>query len=419
MQPISKDNTGYYAALLYLAWPLLAMVSAFKNFREPWAKNVFWAFCAFYGFTFAISAESAGSDIVRYISRLEMMHARGFSLESTISYFAESGDIDVFNTALTFLISLFTDSQAIYTMVIGLIFGFFFSRNVWYVLDRLEGKLHMMTVLLLVIFMLVNPIWNITGVRMWTAVHIFIYGLLPYLVEGKKKGLLIASLSILVHFSMIVPVMVMFAYMLAGNRVTIYFGFFLLTFFISEIDLAAFNNIIESYAPEILQERTAGYRSETYVENFREGEMQAGLNWYVVWYGAALKWSVLIFLVLMFIRKGDLANNKGYLNLFAFTLLVYGIMNLFSSLPSGSRFLVIANLCAICTFLLYIQNLDLESRIQKLVYLTLPALFLFVLVSLRMGFYSLSAAAVMGNPIVALFTAGENISMNDLLRMII
>src|SRR5699024_4937329 len=111
-------------------------------------------------------------------------------------------------------------------------------------------------------FILTIPLWNITSFRMWTAAHIFIYGLLPYLYEGQKKGLVIATLSILMHFSFIVPVGVLFAYLLLGNRLTIYFMFFITTFFATEVNIATFNNLIENYAPEIVQERTAGYRGE-------------------------------------------------------------------------------------------------------------------------------------------------------------
>src|SRR5699024_1023376 len=120
------------------------------------------------------------------------------------------------------------------------IYGFFFSRNIWYVMERLEGKIRPATILLFSCFCLVMPFWFINGFRMWTAAHIFIYGLLPYLFEGRKSGLVIAVLSILVHYAFIVPVGVLFAYLLLGNRLIIYFLFFVTTFFVSEINIEVF-----------------------------------------------------------------------------------------------------------------------------------------------------------------------------------
>src|SRR5699024_6903270 len=137
------------------------------------------------------------------------------------------------------------------------------------------------TLLLLICFTLVNPIWHFSTFRMWTAAHIFIYGLLPFVFEGKKRGGAIASLSVLVHFSFIVPVGLLLSYTLLGNRLTLYFIFFLSTLFISEINIETFNDVIEHYTPEVFQERTSGYRSASQVEDYRDGP-EKNLNWYVI-----------------------------------------------------------------------------------------------------------------------------------------
>lgn len=415
----SDKKMGFYSAMLFLLWPLLALASAFRNFRSSWAKNMLWAFVAFYGFAFAIGIENQGADIVRYVADYQHLHGEQMTISKAISVFAESGDIDVLSTFIAIVLSRFTENQSILTLVYGTIFGFFFSRNMWFVLERLKGNIRLITVLLFVCFFLVVPIWNMNGFRMWTAAHIFIYGLLPYLFDGKKNGVLIASLSILVHFSFLVPVSILYAYMVAGNRLVLYFTFFCATFFISEINLSVFNDVIESYAPEIVQERTAGYRSEEYVESHREGDV-AGQNWYLIWYDRALRWPVMGFLVLLFFRsKKFFTDNKAWLDLFCFTLLFYGVANLFSSLPSGGRFLAVANLSALALITLYVQNNEHEKMMRRFILVATPGLLLFVLVSVRIGLYSISATAILGNPVVAIFLTGEHISMNDVMRMLL
>lgn len=415
----ADDKTGFYAALMFIVWPFLALVSAFRNYKSSWGKNILWAFVAFYGFTFAIGAESQGSDIVGYIAEIEYLHGVEMSVSDAIEYYRQSDEIDIFRTVIAIVLSRFTSSAEILTLTYGVIFGFFFSRNIWYVLDRLEGKIEPITLLLLACFFLIVPMWNITTFRMWTAAHIFIYGLLPFLFEGKKNRVFVASLSILMHFSFLVPVGVMFGYIFFGNRLIIYFAFFLATFFISEIDLSAFNTLVENYAPEILQERTAGYRSEGYVESHRE-DSGGGRTWYAQWYGRALKWSVMGFLVVLFLKGRDFfSKNKGWGSLFAYTLLFYGVANLFSSLPSGGRFISVANLSALALIILYVQNRKYNLVMKRLIIVATPALLLFIVVSIRMGLYSISATSIMGNPIVALFLAGEHISLNDVMKMIL
>ena len=414
-----NDKSSFYAAILFLVWPLLALVSAFKNYSSKWGKNVLWGFVAFYGLVFAIGAESQESDINRYVNEVVYLHAIDMSPSEVVQYYLDSAEVDVLRTIIAVTISRITDSQAILTLVYGIIFGFFFSRNIWYVLEHLKGKIKPITLLLLCCFFLVVPIWNINGFRFWTATHIYIYGILPFLFEGKKSRILFCLGSILVHFAFLIPISILMGYLIAGNRLFIYFSFFVTTFFISEINLTVLNNLIENYAPVLVQERSSSYRLENKVEAFREGTGRDTV-WYAIWYGKALRWSVMGFLVILFFKgRSFFENNNKWLSLICFTLLFYGIANLFSSLPSGGRYLSIANLMALALIILYIQNREQEIAMERFVWVATPALLLFVVVASRIGLYSMSATSILGNPIIAMFFIGEHISLNEVIKMIL
>lgn len=399
----------------------MAAATAFKNYKKSWAKNVLWAFFVFYGFTFAIGAESAESDIVRYTENMQDLHRVEMNFTEAVEFYNESGQIDFVSTAVQIIVSRFTDSQPVLTMVFALIFGFFFSRNIWYIMQRLEGKLQYITILLLACFLLVNPIWNINGFRMWTAAHIFIYGLLPYLCEGKTRYLFVSVLSIAVHFSFLVPVGVLLSYMIAGNRLILYFGLFLFTAFFAEINIAAFNNIMETYAPEALQERTSSYRVEGPDRpGMSVAEQGPGRRWYAEWQNRALRYSIIALLIGLFITGREFfAKHKYWMNLFCFVLCMYTAANLMSSLPSGGRFFTIANLSALPLLILYIQNKPREKIMKRFIFAVSPGLLLYAIVSLRVGLYSMSATAILGNPVVAYFMYEEYISLNDFLRTLL
>lgn len=415
----SNEKTGFYAAILFLVWPMLAVVSAFKNNRSNWAKNIVWAFVAFYGFSFAIGAENSGSDIVRYVAEMKDLHSMEMTIADAESYFLQSGELDVLRTLIALVTSRITDLQAVLTLIYGIIFGFFYSRNMWYVMERLRGKKKPITILLLSCFFLIVPIWYLNGFRFWTATHIFLYGLLPFLFEGKKKGIFFSLSAILVHYTFIIPVGILFGYLLVGNRLTVYFAFFLLTFFVSEINLQTFNSIIENYTPEVVQERTSSYRSEEKVKEARDGPDKK-LNWYVLLYVRALKWSVMGFLVVLFFRgRPFFRAHKRYLSLFCFTLLFYGVANLFSSLPSGARFVTVANLVALALIIFYLQDCEKDIVMERFIWFATPALLLFVVVTIRTGLYSVSATALLGNPILALFLTGDFMSLNDFMKAIL
>lgn len=409
---------GFFATFLFLVWPFLAAISAFKNYNKPWAKNIFWAFCSFYGFVYAVGAESQSMDIVRYIAQYQQLYTVQFTLDGAIRYFQQSEEIDILRTLLAITLSRFSDAPALLTTVYGTIFGFFFSRNLWFILERLEGKISLITVLIVTCFFLVNPIWEITTFRMWTAAHIFIYGIFLFLFDGKKSGFFIASTSLLVHFAFLVPVGLLLGYLVLGNRLTLYFGFYLATLFISEIDIYAFNQFMEAYAPEILQERTSGYRSESYIEELETAPETS--NWYAVWYSRALQYAVMGFLIILFVKgRSFIRENMGWNRLFSYTLLLYGVANILSLIPSGGRFQTVGTLSSLALIALYIQNRPQELMMKRFIIFALPLLLLFIIVSVRIGLYSISATAVIGNPVIALFIMGDHLSLNDLLRMII
>ncbi len=416
---IGRNNKeAFYAAGLFLVWPFLAFYTALLNRKKSWAKNICWAFVAFFGFTFAIGTENQSADIVRYIAGYQSLHNVQMTFASAAEYLSFEENKDIVRPFISLVLSRITDHPAALTLTYGIVFGFFFSRNMWYVLERLEDKIKPVTMLLIGCFFLVIPIWDMNGFRMWTAAHIFLYGALPYLCEGKRNGVIIAALSILVHFSFIVPVLVLGVYMVVGNWLAVYFGLFISTFFIAEIDLRAFNDFVEAYAPLSLQEHTAGYRGETYVEEYRRGDTDT--VWYANYYTKVLSWSVMGFLVVLFLKgRGFFRENRYWLNLYSFTLVLYSVANILSTIPSGGRFIAVANLFSLALIILYIHSRPRDLMMKRFIWVAVPALLLYIVVAIRIGLYSMSATSIIGNPVVAFFTAGDNISLNDVMRMIL
>lgn len=418
---VSYQNKNHW--YLFILFPFLAGILAVKNYHCTWAKNVIWAFVVFFGFTFGMSEETssgnATADITRYAQEVKDLYKKDLSFAQIVNLYQDNEDIDVLKLTLAIGISRFTDNQQVLTAIYGFIFGFFFSRNFWFVLNRINGKIKTAAMLLLIAYVLVDPIWNINGFRFHTAVQIFIYGLLPFLFEGKKKGILASALSILVHFSFLLPVGVLLVYVLLGNRTILYFVFFLASVFSTGLNVSSVNNLVEDNAPEAFSERTAGYRDEGVVEEFRaDPETKGGFvsNWYATLYLKALQWPLMVLLTMLFIKRKNIQLNQyWFTNSLSFTLLFFGVANLMASFPSGGRFLAVAALSALPLMIFYVQNLPGEKYLSNKVLLFSPAILLFIIVTIRAGFYSLSVNTFIGNPLVVLLT-DYNISLNDLIK---
>ena len=407
-----------YNWLFFLMNPFAAMIIAFKDYQFSYAKNIFWAFCTFYGLTFAIGKESESSDINRYLGQLQSLYIQHeLTVSQAIQQFVNSGEIDVFQNGITYILSRFTDSQAVLTMVYAFIFGFFFSRNIWYVFGLLKGRLDFITKFIIFALILVVPIWNINGVRMYLAFHVFMYGLLPFIFENKKNKLIFIPLSFFVHFSYIVPILLFALYLLIGNRLYIYFFIFLFSIFVSEFEVRQFNDIVDNFAPQALAERSQGYRNEAVVEEYRETIIDKNVIWYVVWFQRGLRWSLIVILI-YFILFANMRIRilPVWKRLFSLSLMYFTIANFLSHLPSGGRFYIFTFFLTMIMIILYINQFKKDDKFLLLSQLLSPAFLLFIIVSIRLGFYSISVSTIMGNPLIAIFTASETVSLNDLIK---
>jgi hypothetical protein len=380
-----------------------------------------WLFTIFYGTVFSIGSENSNSDINRYVEEIDFLHLMSYDFNGILQYFYLSGEFDVLRTFLAFIVSYFTGNGYYLIIVFGAIYGYFYSRNMWYVLNRLEGKTKSFTRNLIFCLFLVIPIWFMNGFRFWTAAHVFVFGLLPYLLEGKKKQLIWCFMTpFLFHYSFLILLIPLSIYLLLGNRIKSYFILFILTCFVSNIDIIQFNNLLSNFAPEILLERSVNYRGEEKVAEFRTSEFDDKRVWYARYYTKILSyvlWFFIISIYLFFKRKFIKYDvNKHLIRLLGFVFLFFCFANLMSTFPSGGRFMHLANLLAIVFVLLIMQNYTIDKKFKMRLYLATPFLLFFIIISIRVSWYSLSLMTLIGNPITSIITFGENISINDLIK---
>lgn len=396
----SNRIEGFYYYLGFLLWPLGAVLVSLRNWEKPWSRNVFWFFCLFFGFTFII-AEEGGADSERYASLLLSYSNSDWTLnELWNSFYAEnSSNVDIAQPLLTFLVSRVTDNPVILFMVFGLIFGYFYSRNLWYVLSRIKGNLTPVLLLFLLTFGLLNPIWNLNGFRMWTAAQMFVFGTLPYLLERKSSNLPWAMASVFMHFSFLFPVLILFVFILVKNRLTLYLGFFIISAFIKELDLELVRSSL-SFLPGMFQARVTAYTNSDYAEAVMLASQT--VNWYVPFSEVGIKWAIYLMAIsAYFFHKNILKSQQSLLTIFSFSLLLYGWANIFSLVPSGGRFITLASVFMFVFFILSYSIISPLKYSKVLFMISLPFLFLYIIVSMRIGMDFCGISALIGNPISA------------------
>ncbi len=395
----SRDYiTGQW--IIFFIWPFGALLNSFKNINKKWAANILWAFCAFFGFAMNTASESV--DYTRYVQWLEIMSQRGFDFKAltNMMFIETNAFVDIVQPFTTFIIAQFTNDGRILYAFFGAIFGFFYSRNILYLSSRINIKKSLWSVALLILFSIIVPFLEINGFRYWTAAHVFLFGALPYLFEKNKKYLIWVWGSLLIHFSFFLPAVIFTIYIFFGKRLNIYFILFIVSLTVSELDLRGLSNTLSLYAPEFLLPRISSYLNPDYAE--RISAHIAETNWYVGWSGRGLRYAVTILFIFSFISlRNKISKNELALNLFSFSLLFTAFANITSLVPSGGRFMSISFFFSIAFLVILIQKYEFFKKIKPVLIVSIPALLLFFVVKLRMGFDFIGLAAILGNPFIA------------------
>lgn len=384
------------AFFYFILFPFLGFVNALRNYRSSWAKPTMIAFVAFFGMSMV---KSDASDSTRYVQNLELMYNsdKDFDTIQASFYNQDDGQVDIYVAISTFIFSLFTDNGNLLFMFFGLVFGYFYANNIWLVLNQSKGKLHWEQYLVIAAFSLVIGFWNINGVRMWTAAHIFFYGGFLYLFHDKKKGLAIASTSFLFHFSFVLPVVLLLAYSLVKINYRFLYIFYIASFFVSELNIDFIKTSLESNMPDFLLPKVKTYFNEDYLEGYEEVIVSA--NWYILYYKKILTYFTVLFISVVFFKTNPTAQIK---KLLGFSFLFLSVANILSLLPSGGRFLNVAFLFSSAAIFIILSNTK-DVIVKRSLRVFSPLLILFCIISIRLSLDYFNITTLT-NPVIVMLT---------------
>lgn len=403
----SKKNSNILIAFF---WPFGGLVSALRNWHQPWAMNVFWIVCIYMGAIHIFQLEGVvlemGADGGRYAMRLIEMHNSYRNLFEQISYdFIYNGSMDYYQLIVTWLVSLLTDNAHVLFGCFAFVFGFFYSRNIWYVLNKIDIVKGKAMYVFVVLLFLACPIWQINGVRMWTAVHIFVYAILPYIMNGEKKNLKWLIVVPFVHFSLLYITTLSLVYVLFPKRIAsgnflfrrVLLIIFILSMVIKSLNIGTVAIYLKQVSPESYEDRIELYTADHVMDNVKEGK--SNVNWYVTASSDICFWATNILLLLCAIDK---RRNRGKDYMLYYCLALSALANIASQIPSGGRFITIAHLFSFAYILWRLSLFD-NSLFRKMANIVVYPLLITILFSIRIGLDYYGVSLLLGNFITSIF----------------
>ena len=423
MGKYSIKTESFYIFIVTLLFPFVGLILSLVQWKKSWAMNMFWLACIYMGAILIYHHEGTmlgeGMDSGRYVLILiNMYNNPSLTFWSILSlYQIDMNYMDLYQQLITYFVSRFTDNGHVLFAVFATVFGFFYSRNIWYILNKLPSKKLGILYVLFGLFFLVCPITQINSVRMWTALHVFVYAMLPYLVEKKKSRLWLLFITPLIHFSYLYVVIFSIIYVLipfrfkTNNIFVIYFAIitYIVTLFINSLSLDTVSSMMAEYSPEAYEERIDLYVDQNLLD--RNQEAANANNWYLAVGKNISNWSYSVILVLLFpiIRK-YFKDNKTITNLYVFTMLISTFANITALIPSGGRFQILASMFKLSTILLIILNIPKNITVYKICQIFSIILILPLIVEFRKLFDFFGINLIFGNFITA-FISETNVPL--------
>ena len=427
---MQKNNNKSTAIILTLLFPFAGLIYCLSRWRASWAKDVFWLACIYLGAVLIYCPEGtilgSGSDGGRYVLRFMEMYNSNVSIKAILgSYLLDQNTMDLYFPLTCYFVSRFTDNGHVLFAVFAFVFGYFYSRNIWYILEKLPNKKLGALIILVSLFFLINPITHINGVRYNTAIHIFVFALLPYLLDNDKSKLWWLLVVPLVHFSFFYISVLALAYvLLIPNKMktngqlllTILWFLFIASLFVNALNLSSVKSVLTDYSPEAYEERIESYVDQEILNS--RSEALAAANWYVGVSGIIKNWcySILLILVLPCIRRNYKSGSSIY-NMYAFSLLFSTFANIMALIPSGGRFLLVAQMFSVALIVLVSMSIPNNNIYLRYLNIALVILIIPLIVDIRKLLDFFSITALFGNFITVFFWE-NNIPLIDYIKRV-
>ena len=163
-------------------------------------------------FGIGFCAISEVADSFRYVEKFMIEHNYTWSqymMEINEYFTFESNIKDIYTLTVNFFVGRFTNNYHWTYFIYAAVFGFFYIKSLKIFLRHNNVSNNIVFYALLFMFCYSNPIYNINGVRFWTAAWIGVYVALSVFVEKDYKKLPLLILLPLVHGSSVIWVVIM------------------------------------------------------------------------------------------------------------------------------------------------------------------------------------------------------------------
>lgn len=419
-----KKNNIIFTLLLFLVWPAGALAIASRFIYNKSYSIIILLFSFLYGYSIymysgdVLDYSESYNVVINYswYDFFTILNSKYSYMPYNLEYSISLDQPDFYAITLEFLVSRVSDNPRWFFALISLFYAWIFLLFINFVSDLLNVKFKKKINIYFLFLIFIIPFYvGVTGVRFWPALFVFCLFVLKYFTFGKVKYLLYACLSILIHYSFFLPVLLLIPFyflnkskaglniLLIGSLVIFLSGNINSKLNVINTNFSGFSEKVDS-------------RTESYVDAENLDERTAKVskrNWYAKLNSQAINYFLILIIVLinfniLRVRQTKLSNKIKTYVLFTMiiTLLIY-------DLGSISRFKRIFQIFA----LIYLASLyQINKKTMRFVSNVCSLIFvLYIMVTFRAGFYTVDPYLLVFGGSVLVFMLRSDISLSELL----
>ncbi|MFV0176246.1 EpsG family protein [Empedobacter falsenii] len=357
--------------VLFIINPFFGFFYALKRLNTKSSYTILFLFCLLFGISFTPSDNYAG-DGKHYIERFN--NFRSFSENiyyDELNQFLEfdEGKKDFYVETVSFYLGKLTDNYRYVFFIFAFVFTFFMLKSLRYFTSQSNYKLNSYVIILLYIFT-INQIFNINGVRFWTAAWIANYLIFLIILENKKVYYPLIFILPFFHGSYWVFIALIVIFQFLRRLDSLNKILFIVSLFVSSLALELAKTNID-LLPGFLKKSFQFYIDDNYIKE--RNEVGIGFSSIAKFFNNFLVYIINV-LIIFLIKIADIIkkNSQNY-NLFMFLLVFGAFTNFTMIIPSvGNRFFML--LYPIIAYLWLYYLYDIKYR--KVLYL-FPILYIF------------------------------------------
>lgn len=386
-------------------FPITGLIASIKFNKTKVYPVIFCLFFFFIGSqTIVNDMNDVGRDIITFSNLSEN---KNISFWSYFYSMQESNQIDYYKPFMSWFISRFTSNPKLYSGLIAMITGLILSFNIAYIGKRIKN-FKICIFLLFVLFLIPNPSYYTH--RWWMAMQVFLLGALPYVLDGNKKCLLVSSLSLLVHFSFLYPlVLLLFLKAVPSNKLLPYVLIFILANSVDALDLNRIAEGLTQYLPDSFNERNEMYINAEFQEH----------NWFSQSARLCWKWLNMLLVILIYHRSKNIMDQRKELRkMYILALLIGSFSAISNTTEWGWRYLDLSNFL-FCSLYILLANKSMFSLNKNgvLIQLLFPFFLYTILFQIRGIFSVIGLNAFLYGNVFTTWFVEDSLSILDMIKL--